>query len=377
VPINSNIPLSYKSPNIDVAGVAKDVTAIRGAEANTELTKLKTAGARIDALGTAMANVKDPESYAYARDTLIKGGLITPDMAPEQYDPAFIESAGSSLKQQKAQLDMLMKQLQITNMQGQIQERSGVPIPVGGQMDPGMSAPSNMQMGLGQPAPMAAAPAGQTSDDLFGGAAQEGLAEAPIEQAPQTRQVFVKGKLYDQDLKTGQLSALPSAKEKISMKKSAAKESMLEEAKIDGANIIYDTAQDVLNDLEKTGQSSVGRFATSALPGSKARNIVNKLDTIKAKLGFEELAKMRAASPTGGALGQVAVRELDFLQAALANLDPYQETSQLKANLKKIQNSYSRWADAVKKSGGSKKADGGMSTPAPSGEAVSYEEYFK
>jgi len=51
-----------------------------------------------------------------------------------------------------------------------------------------------------------------------------------------------------------------------------------------------------------------------------------KFEKIMARGGFQELAKMRAASPTGGALGNVSDTEGRYLRAAFAALDPAQDT---------------------------------------------------
>lgn len=94
--------------------------------------------------------------------------------------------------------------------------------------------------------------------------------------------------------------------------------------------------------------------AMGALAGSKAYDLRSTATTIKANLGFAELQAMRDASPTGGALGQVAVQELEALQSTLANLDPNQSEPQLRANLEKIkvlmerQKEYRRAAAEVK-----------------------------
>ena len=69
------------------------------------------------------------------------------------------------------------------------------------------------------------------------------------------------------------------------------------------------------------------------IPGSPAYNLRKEIDTIKSNIGFSTLQAMREASPTGGALGQVAVQELDMLQASLSSLDPNQSADQLKNNL--------------------------------------------
>jgi hypothetical protein len=60
------------------------------------------------------------------------------------------------------------------------------------------------------------------------------------------------------------------------------------------------------------------------VPGTQAKGVAGMISTIKANIGFAELNDMRQASPTGGALGQVSNKEIDFLQAVLGNLDQAQ-----------------------------------------------------
>jgi hypothetical protein len=60
------------------------------------------------------------------------------------------------------------------------------------------------------------------------------------------------------------------------------------------------------------------------VPGTPAKAVSAMLNTIKANIGFAELNDMRAASPTGGALGQVSERELMFLQSVIGSLDQSQ-----------------------------------------------------
>lgn len=78
-------------------------------------------------------------------------------------------------------------------------------------------------------------------------------------------------------------------------------------------------------------------------PETQARNLSNRLDTIKANLGFDRLQMMRDMSPTGGALGQVAVKELEFLQAAVANLDQLTTVPDLLDQLDVIETHYNNW----------------------------------
>ena len=93
-----------------------------------------------------------------------------------------------------------------------------------------------------------------------------------------------------------------------------------------------------------SGVGSLRRF------GSPARDLNAKLETIKANLGFDQLQAMREASPTGGALGQVAVQELTALQATVSSLDQAQSPAQLAASLGKIEQSYNRWQMVTNKS---------------------------
>lgn len=76
------------------------------------------------------------------------------------------------------------------------------------------------------------------------------------------------------------------------------------------------------------------------IPGSKSRDLKEAIGTVQALIGFNELQKMREASPTGGALGQVSEREIDFLQALAGSLKTNQSDAQLKKNLQDIQKSF-------------------------------------
>lgn len=78
----------------------------------------------------------------------------------------------------------------------------------------------------------------------------------------------------------------------------------------------------------------------SGIPGTAAYNLDKKLDTLRANIGFSELSKMRAASPTGGALGAVSERENMLLQSVLGSFDQGQDVDQLKGNLDRVSGEY-------------------------------------
>lgn len=101
-----------------------------------------------------------------------------------------------------------------------------------------------------------------------------------------------------------------------------------------------------INQIKNAIENSI--LPTTGLGGQILRNIggtaaldINKLiDPIQASIGFDRLQRMREASPTGGALGQVSERELDLLMATLSSLDQAQTEEQFLQSLNKVETRY-------------------------------------
>lgn len=72
------------------------------------------------------------------------------------------------------------------------------------------------------------------------------------------------------------------------------------------------------------------------VPETAAYNLDALLDPIKANIGFDKLADMRANSPTGGALGQVSDTENKLLQSVYESVKQGQSPDQLQANLLRL-----------------------------------------
>jgi len=113
-------------------------------------------------------------------------------------------------------------------------------------------------------------------------------------------------------------------------------------------------ATKVLQDVGEA-KSLVGPWTTGGvggvaqfLPQTDARKLSNKIKTIKANLGFDRLQQMRDASPTGGALGQVAVQEINFLQSVVATLDQLESQDDILQAFGKIEEHYQNWLNAVR-----------------------------
>ncbi len=87
--------------------------------------------------------------------------------------------------------------------------------------------------------------------------------------------------------------------------------------------------------LPVTGAGGIGNLLAS-VPGTAAADLSGLLNTVKANAGFDQLQAMRAASPTGGALGSVSQMELGRLESAIGNLEQSQSKEQLLYNLNRV-----------------------------------------
>lgn len=133
----------------------------------------------------------------------------------------------------------------------------------------------------------------------------------------------------------------------------AQKETKLSDAKRMRLELAKNKADAVIGKVDEAlGQSGffttgLAGSALGKIPGTGAYDLDKTIDTIKANIGFGELQAMREASPTGGALGSIAVQELTSLQSTVASLDKGQSREQLENNLKKIKQHYETWKKLV------------------------------
>jgi hypothetical protein len=134
-------------------------------------------------------------------------------------------------------------------------------------------------------------------------------------------------------------------------KDTTAKDAAQAEGVIQRADLVSNKVDEVLGQSGFFTTGATGAL-TGRVPGSPAFDMRKNVETIKANLGFQELAAMRAASPTGGALGQVAVQELNALQASIANLDPDQSEPQLIKNLEQVKRHVKNWKALMQRAAG-------------------------
>lgn len=105
------------------------------------------------------------------------------------------------------------------------------------------------------------------------------------------------------------------------------------------ANVALSSLNQIFNN-PALNAGALGRGIGTVIPGSSSRDLRESVKTVQSLIGFDELQKMRDASPTGGALGQVSEREIDFLQSLAGSMNLAQSDEQLQQNLKNIRTSF-------------------------------------
>ena len=115
-----------------------------------------------------------------------------------------------------------------------------------------------------------------------------------------------------------------------------------------GASQVDRMLGDIDSLMADVGLWTAGPAAALPLPGTPARDFRARLNTLKANVGFNQLTEMRAASRTGGALGQVSNIELELLTSALGALDQAQSPDALRDGLRAVRTALGRW-DVIKK----------------------------
>ncbi len=91
-----------------------------------------------------------------------------------------------------------------------------------------------------------------------------------------------------------------------------------------------------------TPEEGAGMMRRMAAARSPAYELNQHLESIKSNISIEELQSMREASPTGGALGQIPVRQQEFLMQMQGSLNPQLRPEVLRENLSFVHNNYLR-----------------------------------
>lgn len=162
----------------------------------------------------------------------------------------------------------------------------------------------------------------------------------------------------------GNLEAIPGGPAGIKIEGQEQKAKAMQSAMIAQADTVIAKAEQALLKVNNA-TTGIGGSIMGMIPGTEATDLRADVTTIKANLGFNTLQEMRRNSPTGGALGQVAVQELEMLQATVAALDQKQSKEQLRERLGEVISHYRKWKEAVEKAESESGQATGVPTPAP------------
>lgn len=111
-----------------------------------------------------------------------------------------------------------------------------------------------------------------------------------------------------------------------------------------------DAAKKLLPNINHLTTGPIG-YASHAIPGTPAYALATDLTFLKTNIIAKELAEMRAASKTGGALGQVSDYEDKLLSNAQANIDQFNNPDKVRQGVNDALESLSRWHAAKEKYG--------------------------
>lgn len=115
-------------------------------------------------------------------------------------------------------------------------------------------------------------------------------------------------------------------------------------------SLVTNTIDDALKSIESGGRLVTGTFG-SRLAGAyePATDLRGQIDTIKAAIGMGKIQEMKAQSATGATgFGQLAIRELDRIEAAVGSLDQAQSPDELKKRLGIIKDAMGKYNQALR-----------------------------
>lgn len=155
--------------------------------------------------------------------------------------------------------------------------------------------------------------------------------------------------IYDAQNRPVSMEVIPGSKTALQLVEKEEKGAAAAESAIARSGIVLEEIkglngaikdQKVADPVTGTLGAIVGEKGGVLKAGSARATAEERIKTIKANIGFSELNKMRAESPTGGALGNITEQELAFLQSVLGSIDLGQKDAAILANLKRLENVY-------------------------------------
>ena len=147
---------------------------------------------------------------------------------------------------------------------------------------------------------------------------------------------------YDEQGNPVSMSPVPGSPAAAEATAAADKALLADQNQAQGANIVVEDVGRAIDLIKKDPKFTTGIFGKmlSGVGGTNANSVSELVRTIKANSAFDQLQAMRAASPTGGALGAVSDTEMGLLTSAIGSLEQSQNAEQLVYNLERVQRIY-------------------------------------
>lgn len=148
------------------------------------------------------------------------------------------------------------------------------------------------------------------------------------------------------DRLTGQASPIPGGPAAVEAEAASAQAASAANQKGVTSDLVMDEiriARELIEGQSLTSPATgIAGGIASNVDSTRAGALKNRLETIKANIGFDKLQAMREASPTGGALGAVSEFENRLLQAVYGSLVQSQREEDILYNLNRLEEVYNR-----------------------------------
>ena len=143
---------------------------------------------------------------------------------------------------------------------------------------------------------------------------------------------------------TYRVMPIPGSKAAADVAQAASAKEAGTSAKVTSGTTVLGDISEMKSQVQESPYLTTGPVATvlKKFGYTKAIDVEQLGETIRSNIGFDRLQRMRDESPTGGALGQVAVQELNALQASLGSLSTAQSAGQLVRNLERLEEQYKK-----------------------------------
>lgn len=150
--------------------------------------------------------------------------------------------------------------------------------------------------------------------------------------------------VYDENGRPSHMEVIPGSKTAREIEKEGAAGAAKAEGQITTATVVLEEIgklkSAIKNQKALNPVTGITGAVATGVPSSARKDAEAMVRSIRANLGFDRLAQMRAESPTGGALGNITEQELAYLQSTMGEVSLDQSDKAVLANLTRLEKIY-------------------------------------